>query len=130
MLHDEGEGDRHHGQIGAGDADRGQGEQGADRRGERAGAGERRPEIDALEREDRHGIGADGVKADMPDGDLSGEADQDVEADTDDGGQRDQRQHERGIALAEEAHAETRSGEDGNGCNAEGPVHRRLVIPS
>ena len=41
------------------------------------------------------GVGADGIEADVADGDLTGEADENVEADADDGRERDKRQHER-----------------------------------
>ena len=62
----------------------------------------------------------------MADGDLSGEADQDVEADTDDGGQRDQRQHERRVALAVEARRRARSeGEDASGLTERRPSPHR-----
>ena len=99
-MHDEGEGDGHHGEVGAGDADGRQRQQGADDAGDQTGDDQREPEVHPVQGEDGAGVGADGIEADVADGDLAGEADQDVEADADDGRQRHQRQHEGRVAVA------------------------------
>ena len=61
-------------------------------------SGKRDPEADAFQGQDRDGIGADGVEADMAERDLPGKSDQDIQSDADDGGERHHRQHERRIA--------------------------------
>ena len=83
-------------------------EQRADHAGDDAGGGQRQPEAHALQGQDADDVGADGIEADVADGDLAGEPDQDVEADADDGRQRHQRQHERGIAVAQDGQREPR----------------------
>ena len=49
--------------------------------------------------EDRHRVGADGVEADVAEGHLAGEAEQDVQADAGDGGERQRRHDEDVVAV-------------------------------
>ena len=74
MLDDEGEGDRHHGEIGTGHADGRHRQQRADDAGDEPAAGSASQKLDALECEDADGVGADGIEADVADGDLAGRA--------------------------------------------------------
>ena len=76
VLDDEGEGDRHHGEIGPRYADGRQGQQRADGAGKDAGDDEREPEVDAVQCEDGDRVGADRIEADVADGDLPGETEQ------------------------------------------------------
>ena len=99
VLDDEGKGDRHHSEIGSADAKRRQRQQEADQPRDDTGQRKRNPEIDTLEGQDGGGVGADRVEADVTERHLAGQPDQDVETDADHSGQRDQRQHERRVAV-------------------------------
>jgi hypothetical protein len=89
-LHDGAEGERHHGQIGAGDAQGGQGQQQAEQ-GRHHGADHQRgpePQFQMHQQHPRR-IGADAEQGGMADGDLARVAEDDVEAQRHDGEDRD-----------------------------------------
>ena len=100
VLHHEAEGDGHHREVGTAHPQRRQREQAADQRRERDRERQRQPEIQ-LRRggQDRHRVGADGIEADVAEGHLAGKAEQDVQADADDGGKRQRRHDEDVIAV-------------------------------
>jgi hypothetical protein len=99
VLHDEGKRNREHCEIGPAHTQRRKCQQETDGTGDHAREREREPEVDALEREDGGGVGADRVEADMPERDLAGQADQDIEPDPDHGAERHQREHERRVTF-------------------------------
>eukprot|EP01022_Parablepharisma_sp_SALTPOND_P030357 TRINITY_DN760_c2_g2_i2.p2 TRINITY_DN760_c2_g2~~TRINITY_DN760_c2_g2_i2.p2 ORF type:complete len:1280 (+),score=504.50 TRINITY_DN760_c2_g2_i2:6407-10246(+) len=100
VLDDEAEGNRDHGQVRPLHAQGRQGQQqaqGARHHGrQRPGQPERQTGPGG---ENGHRIGAHGVETDMPEGDLPGQADQHIEADADDGHQRNAGQHEDVVAV-------------------------------
>ena len=99
VLNNEGKGDRDHGEIGTGHAQCRQREREAHQAGDRARQRQCEPEVDALEGEDGDRVGADRVEADVAEGHLPGQPQQDVEPDADDRGQGDKREDERRVAV-------------------------------
>jgi hypothetical protein len=71
VLDDEGEGDGHHGEVGPRHANGRHRQQRADEAGDEAGSGQSEPEARTLQRQDADHIGADGIEADMADGELA-----------------------------------------------------------
>jgi len=99
MLDDEGERDRDHREIGTAHAQRWQRQHGAHRSGKSPRDRQRNPKAQAFERENGGGVGADRIKADVTERDLTGKAEQHVEAHAHDDGERDQRQNEMRVSF-------------------------------
>jgi hypothetical protein len=102
LLDDEAERDRDHREVGAAHAKRRDREKRARNGRREAGERQHRPETPFVAgREDRARIRADRVEADVAERKLPGEAEQHVEADADDRGDRDHRDHVLLIAVGE-----------------------------
>ena len=114
VLDDEAEGDRQHGEVGALHPHRRHRHKAADERRDQGRRRERQPEADAVERQDRAGVGADRVEAGLAEGDQPGQAEEHVEADPRHRGQRHQGDHEVAVAGSQRDEAERGGGEAGN----------------
>jgi hypothetical protein len=113
VLHDDAERDRHHGEVGPGDAQRGHAQDGADDDPDDRRQWEREPEAHAgARRHDRAGVGAERVEAGLPERHLTRSADEHVEPGCDHDADPDEDRDEEVVRVGGDERDRRRRDED------------------